>query len=261
MRQPLAAQQDRPLVVNFADLKPTLASIWIPSIAPSQQKLQVPVSGLPGTPLQTDDMSRLTYTVTYKRRPAYILQGSISVQANPTFAGTGYGSPAMQIEQPLVTLQQAGRTEQLPGGKIRCSGFMVADNNAVNCQFSARIFSESLPPAGTAQALIQIPGRGTHVQTPPMQYDFTSVLPPNARFSSSDQSTQFLLDTMGKTPPTAVVTNYFEQGDGLVLPTGVSGTQPAANSILQDTQSFTYTALFKEMPRELCGKTLQVAAG
>ncbi|WIA33812.1 hypothetical protein OEZ86_006922 [Tetradesmus obliquus] len=262
MRQPLAVQQDRPLVVNFADLKPTLASIWIPSITSSQQKLQVPISGLPGTPLQTDDMSRLTYTVTYKRRPAYLLQGSISVQANPTFAGTGYGAPAMQIDQPLITLNQAGRTEQLPGGKVRCSGFMVADNSAVNCQFSARIFSENLPPAGTAQAVIQIPGRGTLVQTPPMQYDFTSVLPPNARFASTSdsQSTQFLLDTMGKAPPAAVVTNYFEQGDSLVLPAGVAGTQPAANTILQDSQTFTYTALFKELPRELCGKTLQVTS-
>lgn len=260
MRQPLAVQQDRPLVVNFADLKPTLASIWIPSITSSQQKLQVPISGLPGTPLQTDDMSRLTYTVTYKRRPAYLLQGSISVQANPTFAGTGYGAPAMQIDQPLITLNQAGRTEQLPGGKVRCSGFMVADNSAVNCQFSARIFSENLPPAGTAQAVIQIPGRGTLVQTPPMQYDFTSVLPPNARFASTSDShsTQFLLDTMGKAPPAAVVTNYFEQGDSLVLPAGVAGTQPAANTILQDSQTFTYTALFQELPRELCGKTLQV---
>jgi hypothetical protein len=179
---------------------------------------------------------------------------------NPAFAGTGFSTPAMQIQQPLITLNQAGRTEQLPGGKVRCDSFMVADSSAVNCQFSARIFAESLPPAGTAQALIQIPGRGTHVQTPPMQYDFTSVLPPNARFASTGQSTQYLLDTMGKTPPTAVVTNYFEQGSNLVLPSGVAGTQPAANSILQDSQTFTYTALFKEMPREMCGKSLQVSA-
>ncbi|KAF6258379.1 hypothetical protein COO60DRAFT_1126942 [Scenedesmus sp. NREL 46B-D3] len=156
MRQPLAALQNMPILVNFAELRPTLASIWIPSITPSQQKLQVPVSGLPGTPLQTDEMSRLTYTVTYKRRPAYILQGSFSVQTNPTFAGIDFGSPALQIQQPLVTLHQAGRTEQLPGGKVHCSSFMVADNSAVTCRFSVHIYSDSLPPAGTAQALIQI---------------------------------------------------------------------------------------------------------
>lgn len=261
IRKPLAVQQqaDKPVVVNFTNLKPVLASVWVPNIAASTQSLQVPVTGLPGTPLSQSDMSRLTYTVTFERKAAYILRGTLNISPHPMFASNGQTAPDTPIQQPMISLSQSSQLEKVPENKVKCTSLMVTDASSVTCTFSANIFADTLPPAGTAQATITIPGSGAHVQTPAMPYDFTLVLPPNARFSSTDQSTQFLLNSMETLPPTAVVTNYFEKGDNLVLPTGVSGTQPAADSILKDTHTFTYTALFADLPREMCGKQLQVS--
>lgn len=254
-------QQQQPLQVSFAELKPTVASIWVPSISTSAKSLQIPVSGLPGTPLPVDQMSRLVYTVTYKRKPAYVLQGTVIIAPTTAFSSTDQ----QPIQQPLVTLQQNDEEATIPDSKVHCNTLTVAHDSSVSCTFSVTIFAlNTPPPAGTAQALIQIPGTGTHLQTPPMTYDFSGLMPPsNLRLADGHQSqmSHLLFDSMEKLPtPTAIVSNYFERGNNVILPTGISGTQPPAQSVLSDTKTYTYTALFADVPRDKCGKKWKVRA-
>lgn len=93
-----------------------------------------------------------------------------------------------------------------------------------------------------------------------MSYDFNDVItaPSRARFSSTDAATNFLLANMQEQPATATISNYFEPGAGNVIPSGVEGTQPPANTQLSDSKTFTYSALFADIPRDKCGKNLQV---
>lgn len=250
-------QQEQPLHVSFAELKPTVSSIWIPSITTSAKTLQVPVSGLPGTPLAIDQMSRLVYTVTYKRRPAYVLQGIVDITPTAAFSSTDQ----QPIQQPLVTLRQNTQAASIPDSKVRCNSLMVAHGSSVSCTFSTTIFAlDAPPPAGTAQALIRIPGTGTHVQTPPITYDFSDLAPASRlRLSSKDQMSDLLLNSVEKPPATtALVSNYFERGNDVILPTGISGVQPPSESLLTDTKTYTYTALFGDVPRNRCGKKWKV---
>lgn len=254
-------QQQQQLQVSFAELKPTLRSIWVPSISTSAKTLQIPVSGLPGTPLPLESMSRLIYTVTYKRRPAYVLEGTVSISLIAAFSS----SEQQQIQQPLVTLTQGSKQAAVPDANIHCSSLTVSHSNAVNCGFAVTIFAlDAPPPGGTAQALVQIPGTGTHFQTPPMTYDFSSLAPltSHMRLGAKNQMSDLLFDSLAKPPDTtALVTNYFEHGSDVILPTGVAGSQPPPKSLLTDTKTYTYTALFGDIPREKCGKKWKVGSG
>jgi hypothetical protein len=90
------------------------------------------------------------------------------------------------------------------------------------------------------------------------------------RLSGPEAAQQYLQDTMLASPgdatsssssSVATVTNYFEHGEGRWLPHGVQGKQPAANSELRETAVFTYVALIPDIPRDMCGKPLQVIDG
>jgi hypothetical protein len=57
---------------------------------------------------------------------------------------------------------------------------------------------------------------------------------------------------------TASVTNFFEQGPGLLQPAGVSGEQPPPGLLLEDSRLFSYVALFGQLDPSLCGRQWQV---
>lgn len=62
-KQKAAAVKQAPgVVVSFKEVKPTLSSMWIPSIKSDQASVQVPVAGSAGTPSTAETMSRIRYT-------------------------------------------------------------------------------------------------------------------------------------------------------------------------------------------------------
>jgi hypothetical protein len=93
------------------------------------------------------------------------------------------------------------------------------------------------------------------------------------RLASTRAAQQLLQDTMqssggssssgggkggGSSSSAATVTNYFEPAQGHIVPIGVEGKQPAANTVLQDTASFTYVAVIPDIPKERCKTPLKV---
>lgn len=265
MRRPLAAEQfgggGQPVSVSFSELKPAVAAVWAPSIRASSRRLQVPVSGLPGTPLPTSQMSRLAYTVTYTRRPTYVLHGSITVSPTAFSSDDGGGGGEAIFELPTVSLSQGGSSQAVPRERVACPSFRVAAGASLTCTFSAPIFADSgPPPSGRAQAVLQLADGGLAVSTPEVEYDFAAALSAasGARFSSTDAPAEFLAAAMQGAGGSATVTNYFEPGEGGLIPAGIEGAQPAENSVLSDTKTFTYTALFADIPRDKCGQALKV---
>lgn len=273
-----------PVVLSFSELKPTLSSTWVPSIQADHPSVQVPVAGIPGTPSTPETMSRISYTVTYTKRPAYVLQGSISV-STAAFSSTDGGTATYTLQNPNITITQKGSAEsqQIPAQTITCSSYTLEPaGGSIKCSFKAQIFTFLEPaPPGSAQASIQLlgglqsTGNPASIKTPVTAFDWpvsTGSSNSNMRLSSPDSAQQFLQDTMQSGGPSngagggssnsagsaATVTNFFEPGEGRLLPKGVQGIQPAANSVLQDTASFTYVALIPDIPKELCHKPLQV---
>ncbi|KAF8060090.1 hypothetical protein HT031_005029 [Scenedesmus sp. PABB004] len=259
LMQQLQAGGAPPLAVSLSELTPVVASVWVPSITTSAPSLGVPVAGLPGTPLSVDEMSRLVFTVTYRRQPAYLLKGVINVDRPQRFAGGGAATP---FAPPLVTLTQGGREQDVPASAVRCAS-LLADDAGATCTFAAPLFSVGPPPSGAARVTLALPGTGAHVTAPARGYDFAAALPPppNARFAADGGAGGgALFAWLGGPSPTntALVNNFFEPGEGRLLPTAVSGTQPPPSTLLDDTRTFTYTALFAEVPRDKCGRKWEV---
>lgn len=287
-------QQAPPVLLAFKDLKPTLSSTWIPTIASDHPSVQVPVVGTPGTPSPPAAMSRIQYTVTYTRRPSYVIQGNLSI-STAAFSSADGGSDTAGgdaaisytvVQPPTINISQQGTKEPqpVPVEGIACRSYTLKPGGSIICGFTAQIFAfgEAAPP-GSVQASIQVTTTGSSsgmqpaassqtvtIQTPAKAYEWpvsTAASNSNMRLAGTDSAQQYLQDTMqsstaagggGGSAAAATVTNYFEPGEGRVLPQGVEGKQPAANSLLQETASFTYVALIPDVPRELCRKPLQV---
>eukprot|EP00775_Hariotina_reticulata_P009649 gene9649-9809_t len=227
-------QPSHPVTATILQLQPKITAVWVPTISPSAKSLQVPV-------------------------PAYVLTGSIQVARSSLGGGTGEEFQEVPIELPTIKLQQSSEVQSISSDKIRCSSLRVTQTSSITCTFAAPIFGWEAPPVGLAQAMVQLPA-GAIIKAPSVSYDFNTVIttPSRARFSSADAATNFLLANMQEQPATATVTNYFEPGAGNVIPSGVEGAQPSANIQLSDTKTFTYSALFADIPRDKCGENLQV---
>jgi uncharacterized membrane protein YgcG len=266
-----------PVVLTFGELKPVLSSVWVPSVAASQPRVQVPVQGTspPSTP---DTMSRVSYTVSYTRRPAYLITGQVVVtSAAFSSVDSGDAQPSYMLQPPTITLMQQGaeQPQAVPPGAVKCSALTLAPGSASTCSFSARVFAFLQAPApGSAQATIKLTGGGFQsaepavISTPPQAFSFPAGSAAGGGGGGSGGGgaatpSQLLQDTMqssggGGAAAVATITNYFEPGEGRIIPHGVQGKQPAANSVLTDTACFTYSALIPDIPREQCGKPLQV---
>lgn len=299
-RQPLAAktaaQQNAPSVLlTFAELTPVLSSTWIPSVKTDHPMVQVPVTGA-GTPSTTATMSRIRYTVTYTRRPAYVIQGKLSL-STAAFSSTdgGAGATTYTLQPPTITITQQQGAQQypqaVPAGSVRCSSLTLQPGGTITCTFTARIFSYlKAPTPGTAQASVKVAGSGFQnnqppatIQTPPTMFNWparnaaaagagpASLSKPvaaggaaavqmlqEAMQSSGGSSSLASTASSSTAAASATVTNFFERGEGYVLPAAVQGQQPANNAVLKDTTTYTYTALIADIPREQCGKALKV---
>lgn len=225
-------------------------------------------------------MSRIDYTVNYTKKPSYVLQGAITI-TTAAFSSTEESKQIpYTLKPPNITISQQGSKErqQVTEQGIKCSSYTLEPGSSITCNFRARVFTFIEPaPPGSAQASVQLHGgfqsnKPFRIKTPATAFEWPaasgdSSTPANSnmRLSGPDTAQQYLQDTMqsangaaGGSSSTATVTNYFEPGEGRWLPKGVQGKQPAANSVLEDTASFTYTAIIPDIPKELCGKPLQV---
>jgi len=271
----LSAQNQAPVVLSFKELKPTLSSLWIPSVKADHPSVQVPVSGTPGTPSTTDSMSRIRYTVTYTRNPSYVIRGSVSV-TTAAFSSTDGDAVTYTLQKPTINVTQQGTAEpqQVPAEGISCSSYTLAAGDSVTCSFKAQVFTFlEPPPPGSVQASIQLSGgfqsvKPSTIQTPATAFEWPGTTSPesNMRLAGSDSAQQYLQDTMQSSSSgssstagsKATVTNFFEPGEDRLLPQGVEGKQPAADSLLEDTASFSYVALIPDIPKDICHKPLQV---
>jgi hypothetical protein len=267
-RRMLAPAAGSSLAVEVCELAPTAGAVWVPSITASQNQLQVPVTGLPGTPLPQDEMSRLVYTVRYTRRAAYALRGVVTV-SHRALDGRSDSTGAMQL-QPTVMLRSGGREQAVPASDVRCAaGGTLYPGGSMRCDFTARLFSYDEPPApGTVRATVRAPYSPAHVTSEEVAYSFAdgATPPPGARLG-----TGWLLDSLlsggsdnvatgaaAATKPTARVNNYFERHDDVLLPVGIAGVQPPPDTLVSESASFTYTALFADVARDKCGKPWKV---
>jgi hypothetical protein len=236
--------------------------------------------------------------VTYAKRPSHILTGTLTV-GSAAFSSSDSGAEGKPytLHTPNITISQKGlkKPQQIPAQGIKCTSYTLEPGSSVTCSFRAQVFSFlDTPPPGTVRASVQLSGGGlqsnkpVRIQTPKSAFEWPvaavstsssssaegsedeGVIPANSnmRLSVADTAQQFLQETMqsaggpasSSSGSAATVTNYFEPGDGRVLPKGVQGKQPAANSVLHETASFTYVALIPDLPKDACNKPLQVGA-
>jgi hypothetical protein len=209
----------------------------------------------------------------------YLLQlPVISLSQGPAAGSSGSGGGS-SAQQPAAA---AAAAEAIPAERVACSSLsLAAPGGSVTCTFSARVFALLAPPAGgVVQAAVRVVSGGglqqgapAVIHTPPAAFAWPA---PDGGGSGAAArhggggaaSVQLLQDTMqarggggasgGGGAAAATVTNYFEPGEGHVLPVGVQGTQPPANSrVSGSSAAFSYTALLADIPREQCGKALK----
>jgi hypothetical protein len=224
--------------------------------------------------------------VTYTKRPSYVMTGTLTVGAAAFSSTDGADALPYSLKIPNITISQKGsklKPQRIPAQGIKCDSYTLQPGGSISCSFKAQVFTFlEAPPPGSVRASVQLSGgfqsnKPFKIQTPLTAFEWPTssssssgegAVPAdsNMRLTGADTAQQYLQDTMqssgssssSSSNSVATVTNYFEPGDGRVLPQGVQGQQPAANSALEETARFTYVALIPDIPKELCSKPLQV---
>lgn len=220
----------------------------------------------------------------YTKRPSYVLTGTLTVGIAAFSSTDGTEALPYTLHTPNITISQQGSTkpQQIPAEGIKCSSYTLEPGSSITCSFKAQVFTFlETPPPGSVRANVQLSGglqsdKPFKIHTPKTQFKWPAAAPAaaggsegsipannNMRLSGPEAAQQYLQDTMqsggaSSSSSSATVTNYFEPGEGRWLPKGVQGKQPAANTVLEETASFTYTALISDIPKDICDKPLQV---
>jgi hypothetical protein len=147
----------------------------------------------------------------------------------------------MQVfDPPSVTVTAGSTSLTLPASSVVCPSLAVTPRGQLACSFSAEYTGEQ-PRPGSISAAVSIPGTKL-----PVVLQAQDVV-----FGFADAAVREVGDT-------ASVTNFFEQGPGLLQPAGVSGEQPPPGLQLEDSRLFSYVALFGQLDASLCGRQWQV---
>jgi hypothetical protein len=147
----------------------------------------------------------------------------------------------MQVfDPPTVTLTAGSQRITLPASSVVCPSLAVTPRGQLACSFNAE-YTGDTPQPGSISAAVSIPGTKLPVilQAQDVAFDFGGA-------------------AIREIGDTASVTNFFEQGPGLLQPLGVSGEQPPPGLQLEDSRLFSYVALFGNMDPSLCGRQWQV---
>lgn len=147
----------------------------------------------------------------------------------------------MQVfDPPSVTVTAGSTSLTLPASSVVCPSLAVTPRGQLACSFSAEYTGEQ-PRPGSISAAVSIPGTKLPVVLQAQ----------DVAFGFADAAVREVGDT-------ASVTNFFEQGPGLLQPAGVSGKQPPPGLQLEDSRLFSYVALFGQLDPSLCGRQWQV---
>lgn len=149
----------------------------------------------------------------------------------------------IEIAPPNITVTlRTGQSSSIPKNLVRCPSLVVPVSSVLRCEFS--ILKHGVRPiAGSVQASVVVKpakGRpGETVKATPMPFDFI-----NAKRVTEGEF--------------AIVSDFFEPGDGLVQPHSVFGRQPTRELRLGDSASFKFTGWFGGAGMQ-CGKDLKVS--
>jgi hypothetical protein len=147
----------------------------------------------------------------------------------------------MQVfDPPTVVVTAGSQSISLPVSSIVCPSLAVTPRGQLACSFSAE-YTGKQPQPGSISAAVSIPGTKLPVV-----------------LQAQDVAFGFADAAMREVGDTASVTNFFEQGPGLLQPAGVSGEQPPPGLLLEDSRLFSYVALFGQLDPSLCGRQWQV---
>lgn len=182
------------------------------------------------------DRYRVGYTKTPAAKATLSLAGNLLIKND--------AEHDVQVSTPNITVTlNTGHSFQLPAGKIQCPTLTIPPSSVVTCQFVADK-PGSRPFAGSVQASVEVTDTvqgtpATTVKAPPVSFDFTGA-------------------TLVTEGDVAVISDFFEAGEGIVQPHSVSGKQPGANMQIGDSRTFAFTGWFGGINTSLCGKELKV---
>lgn len=179
------------------------------------------------------------YLVTYNRTTA--AEAALSLAGRLEIQSEAHEDVEIALPNITVTLR-TGQFYSVPKNLVRCPSLTVPASSVLRCEFS--ILKHGIRPiAGSVQASVVVkPAKGRPGETlkaAPMPFDFI-----NAKRVAKGEF--------------AIVSDFFERGDGLVQPASVYGEQPAQELRLGDSASFKFTGWFGGAGMQ-CGKELWVS--
>lgn len=203
-------------------------STWSVSSTADRNTVLVPVGANKG-------WAQVRYTVQFTRtrlaQATYRVQGSVVILEL---------DGRMQVfDPPTVTVTAGSQVLTLPASSITCPSLAVTPRGQLACSFSAE-YTGAQPQPGSISATVSIPGTKLPVV-----------------LQAQDVAFGFADAAMLEVGDTAAVSNFFEQGPGLLQPAGVSGEQPPPGLLLEDSRLFSYVALFGQLDPSLCGRQWQ----
>ncbi|WIA35992.1 hypothetical protein OEZ86_007355 [Tetradesmus obliquus] len=203
-------------------------STWSVSSTADRNTVLVPVGANKG-------WAQVRYTVQFTRtrlaQATYRVQGSVVILEL---------DGRMQVfDPPTVTVTAGSQVLTLPASSITCPSLAVTPRGQLACSFSAE-YTGAQPQPGSIGATVSIPGTKLPVV-----------------LQAQDVAFGFADAAMLEVGDTADVSNFFEQGPGLLQPAGVSGEQPPPGLLLEDSRLFSYVALFGQLDPSLCGRQWQ----
>lgn len=169
----------------------------------------------------------MSYTRDREAQTVYVLGGNLVISSRDGAA------TAMQLPQLTVTTA-SGTRYRMPDEAIQCPSLVVPAGGRVNCSFAAG-YAGRQPLPGIVAASVALAG---------------TVLPMSLQAAAAPFD--FTRADMVQVGALATTSNYFEQGRGVVQPYGVAGEQPPPGLRLEDSRTFTFTAVFGGLTPSSC---------
>lgn len=178
---------------------------------------------------------QVAYSKTAAAKAALGLSGRLVVQNE--------GDTDITISPPNITATlNTGQAVPVPSSLVRCPTLTIPGSSSVTCDFTVTKHG-SRPIAGSITAFVEVPAaNGKPAES--AKADAVHFTFMNARLVTEGEF--------------AVVSDFFEPGEGLVQPHSVFGKQPSTNLRIGDSQTFMFTGWYGGLDQALCGKELKV---
>jgi hypothetical protein len=275
-RRLLAPEQlFKPQLSAQISLSPTQTNIWTPIITTdSSSTFSLPIDGSAAADsaaaAQADNynMTRLNLTVTFAHSSSFLLNGNVTISRGQEGASTPSNvrllDAPVAVQAPSITITPStGDVVTVSADSIKCGNLSTATGASATCSFTAVVPTpegSTHPPTGSVSASFTVPGSNQSVQAPAASYSFppiTSLLPAASSAAVTTNNSAAMNDSAtlcDRSSPAATAASYFVPGDGLLLPDAVSNNFPSdIYTVTRNSEAFTFLALFKNQPQELCG--------